>query len=141
MRIEDKVIPARFLVTLGHLIGVIMILKTKADNVYAGLSSDPTLAEISAANSDVNAALGVAMVCFGLDFVSIFFGLSIFMMKVVNALQTVAHFCGAILIANFISEEWDYRSLWHIVGLCNIPTALAEVAVLFAVFYLKSSLY
>lgn len=28
------------------------------------------------------AALAVAMVCFGLDFVSIFFGLSIFMMKV-----------------------------------------------------------
>ena len=28
------------------------------------------------------AALAVAMVCFGLDFASIFFGLSIFMMKV-----------------------------------------------------------
>ncbi|CAM9455028.1 unnamed protein product [Hapterophycus canaliculatus] len=145
MRIEDKVIPARFLVTLGHLIGVIMIFKTKSDNVYAGLSSDPTVAEVATANTDVNAALAVAMVCFGLDFVSIFFGLSIFMMKV-NALQTVAHFSGAVLIANFITEEWDYRSLWrvynvHIVGLCNLPTALVEVAVLIAVFYLKSSLY
>lgn len=31
-----------------------------------------------------------------------------------NALQTVAHFVGAILIANFISEEWDYRYLWRV---------------------------
>lgn len=30
----------------------------------------------------VQAALAIAMVCFGLDFVSLFFGLSIFMMKV-----------------------------------------------------------
>lgn len=54
MRVEDKVIPARFLVTLGHLIGVIMIFKTKSDNVYAGLSSDPTVAEVATANSDVD---------------------------------------------------------------------------------------
>lgn len=101
------------------------------------------------------AALALAMVCFGLDFVSLFFGLSIFMMKVskiprtqfflsqlqeevkvgpprpcqpkhkfsplsvvayykVNAFQTVAHFAGAVLIASFISEEWDYRSLWRV---------------------------
>lgn len=32
----------------------------------------------------------------------------------VNAIQTVAHFVGAILIANFISEEWDYRYLWQV---------------------------
>lgn len=30
----------------------------------------------------MQAALAIAMVCFGLDFVSLFFGLSIFMMKV-----------------------------------------------------------
>ncbi|CAM9486769.1 unnamed protein product [Ectocarpus sp. 12 AP-2014] len=140
MRIEDRVVPARFLVTLGHLVGVIMISKTKSDNVYAGLSSDPTAAEVATANSHVNAALALAMVCFGLDFMSLFFGLSIFMMKV-NALQTVAHFSGAVLIAHFISETWDYRCLWQIVGCCNVPTAIVEVAVLFSVFYLKSSVY
>ncbi|CBN77314.1 conserved unknown protein [Ectocarpus siliculosus] len=81
MKIEDRVIPARFLVTLGHLVGVILISKTKSDNVYAGLSSDPTAAEVATANGHVNAALALAMVCFGLDFMSLFFGLSIFMMK------------------------------------------------------------
>ncbi|CAN0148364.1 unnamed protein product, partial [Pylaiella littoralis] len=34
----------------------------------------------------------------------------------VNTLQTVTHFVGAVLIANFISEEWDYRSLWRAGG-------------------------
>ncbi|CAN0148429.1 unnamed protein product, partial [Pylaiella littoralis] len=85
MRIEDRVIPARFLVTLGHLVGMIMVFKTKSDNVYAGLSYDPTVAEVATANNDVNAALALAMVCFGLDFASLFFGLSIFMMKARSA--------------------------------------------------------
>lgn len=63
MRIEDRVIPARFLVTLGHLVGVIMISKTKSDNVYAGLSSDPTVAEVATANSHVNVSLNTCCVC------------------------------------------------------------------------------
>jgi len=54
MRIEDRVIPARFLVTLGHLIGVALVFKTKSDNVYAGLSYDPTVADVATANSNVN---------------------------------------------------------------------------------------
>ncbi|CAM9624450.1 unnamed protein product [Ascophyllum nodosum] len=116
-----------------------MIFKTKTDNVYAGLSYNPTEDEVARANSDVNAALAVSIICFGLDFISIFFGLSIFMMKV-NTLQTVAHFAGAVLIAHFISEEWHYRSLWYIVGFCNIPTALVELGVLFVVVNLTSSI-
>lgn len=61
MRIEDRVIPARFLVTLGHLIGMIMVFKTKSDNVYAGLSYDPTSAEVVAANNDVNVSTAVPL--------------------------------------------------------------------------------
>lgn len=57
MRIEDRVIPARFLVTLGHLVGVALVFKTKADNVYAGLSFDPTVAEVETATSDVNVSI------------------------------------------------------------------------------------
>lgn len=54
MRVEDRVIPARFLVTLGHLVGVLLVFKTKSDNVYAGLSYDPTVAEVAAAKDDVH---------------------------------------------------------------------------------------
>lgn len=54
MRVEDRVIPARFLVTLGHLVSVLMVFKTKSDNVYAGLSYDPTVAEVAGAKDDVN---------------------------------------------------------------------------------------
>lgn len=54
MRVEDRVIPARFLVTLGHLVGVLLVFKTKTDNVYAGLSYDPTIAEVAAAKDDVH---------------------------------------------------------------------------------------
>lgn len=54
MRVEDRVIPARFMLTLGHLIGILMVFKTKADNVYAGLGTDPTLAQVANAKSDIN---------------------------------------------------------------------------------------
>lgn len=57
MRVEDRVIPARFLVTLGHLIGILMVFKTKSDNVYAGLSYDPTIAEVDTAKDDVNVSV------------------------------------------------------------------------------------
>lgn len=57
MRIEDRVIPARFLVTIGHLVGVALVFKTKSDNVYAGLSYDPTVAEVAAATSDINVSI------------------------------------------------------------------------------------
>lgn len=57
MRIEDRVIPARFLVTLGHLVGVALVFKTKSDNVYAGLSYDPTVAEVETATSEVNVSI------------------------------------------------------------------------------------
>lgn len=54
MRVEDRVIPARFLVTIGHLIGVLMVFKTKTDNVYAGLGTDPTPAQVATAKDDID---------------------------------------------------------------------------------------
>lgn len=57
MKIEDRVIPARFLVTLGHLIGTLMVLKTKSDNVYAGLSYNTTYDEIARAKDVVNVSI------------------------------------------------------------------------------------
>lgn len=54
MRVEDRVIPARFLVTIGHLIAMLMVFKTKVDNVYAGLGNDPTAAQVAAAKDDVD---------------------------------------------------------------------------------------
>lgn len=63
MRVEDRVIPARFLVTLGHLIGVLLVFKTKSGNVYAGLSYDPTVAEVAAAQDDVHVRVSEAYCC------------------------------------------------------------------------------
>lgn len=54
MGIEDRVIPVRFLVTLGHLMGVLMVVKTKTDNIHAGLSQDASAAEVATAEGDVN---------------------------------------------------------------------------------------
>ena len=50
----DNVIPARFLVTLGHFIAILLVPKSKDDNVYAGLATDPTNAQLDDAKSEVN---------------------------------------------------------------------------------------
>lgn len=57
MRVEDRVIPARFLVTIGHLIAVLMVFKTKVDNVYVGLGNDPTAAQVASAEDDVDVSV------------------------------------------------------------------------------------
>ena len=57
MKVDDQVIPARFLVTLGHLIGALMVFKTKTDNVYAGLPYNATEDEITRAKDNVNVSI------------------------------------------------------------------------------------
>lgn len=57
MKIDDQVIPARFLVTLGHLIGALMVIKTKSDNLYAGLPYNATEDEIARAKDYMNVSI------------------------------------------------------------------------------------
>ncbi|CAM9757172.1 unnamed protein product [Discosporangium mesarthrocarpum] len=140
MKVEDAVIPARFMVTLGHLIGTMMVFKTKINNVYAGLVVDPTSAQITAAEAGIDAALSVALISFIFDFIGMIFGLSIFVMKV-NVIQTALHFFGGVLVAHFIMYEWDYRWIWRIVLCFNLPTAIVEIGVIFTLFYLKTAVY
>ncbi len=46
-----------------------------------------------------------------------------------------------ILMFRFVPHIRGSSLCRQIVGFCNVPTALVEVVVLFAVFYLKSSVY
>jgi len=37
----EVLIPARFMLTMGHLVSLLMIFYTKKENILAGLPSDP----------------------------------------------------------------------------------------------------
>jgi Transmembrane protein len=84
---ERVLLPARFIITLGHLVATVLVYGTKANNVYAGLGLDPNDKQISAATANVKSALGFSVACFFLHFASLGFGLSLFNTKVNNNVE------------------------------------------------------
>ena len=117
--------------------------------------------------SSVAAATTVAYSCLLLDMIGLLCGLTIFM-KRVNLFQSVVHFCGSVLTCWFVRKlqginmrrylnscslfisplkcdptvyAMDANSLWMIVGLTNIPTALVELLVLVSQYYTKTPTY
>ena len=58
-----------------------------------------------------------------------------------NMFQIFFHFIGSIFLSWLITENWNVSALWPIVISCNLPTALAEVGMLFSIFVLKSVVY
>jgi Transmembrane protein len=81
---ERVLLPARFIITLGHLVATMLVYGTKANNVYAGLGLDPDDNHISAATANIKSALGFSIACFFLHFASLGFGLSLFNTKVIK---------------------------------------------------------
>jgi hypothetical protein len=53
----------------------------------------------------------------------------------------LVHFIGGILLSWLITDIWNYKALWPIVATCNIPTALFEIGVFFAIKILKIIVY
>ncbi|CAM9659482.1 unnamed protein product [Phaeothamnion confervicola] len=119
---------------LGHLLGTLIAFGHTEENGKA------TADQADAAEVEIKAALVLALVCFAFDFAGQLLGLSVFM-PTVNAIQTAVHGVGCILMALFIRDAWDYRTIWYVVGFLNIPTALMEAAIAVATWPLKIYVY
>lgn len=50
----EVLIPARFMLTMGHLVSLLMIAYTKKENILAGLPSDPGKSRYEEANREVS---------------------------------------------------------------------------------------
>uniref|UniRef100_A0A7S2UVK1 Transmembrane protein 107 n=1 Tax=Fibrocapsa japonica TaxID=94617 RepID=A0A7S2UVK1_9STRA len=140
MGLERRLIPARFLITLGHLIPTVMVMYVMEEQVYAGLSADATDKEIAAATAELEGAVLLAIICFLVDLLGLVAGFTIFSTRV-NVFQIIAHFVGGIQVSTFIHEVWDYRVLWYIVVFCNVTTALVEIFVILRIFVVRALLY
>jgi len=135
-RVLEVLIPARFVLTMGHLVAMLMIASSKRDNIYAGLPTDPSQSRFDAAKFQFEVAYVLSILCFGLDLVGIFFGTSIFFVKT-NLLHIICHFAGGVLVALMIEQSWQFQYLWLALFLTNLPTALVELATLVAIFGLN----
>mmetsp|Transcript_7946 Transcript_7946/g.9731 ORF Transcript_7946/g.9731 Transcript_7946/m.9731 type:complete len:145 (-) Transcript_7946:238-672(-) len=138
-RINDMLIPARFLATMGHLIAVIMANLTINDNIDIALSSTSSDDDYNAAKSVALSAIVISYVCFTFDFVGLFGGFIFF--ERVNCLLTALHCTGSLLVSWFIVHTWQYRILWTTVGLFNVTAALVNVCVFVSVFMFKTVTY
>ncbi|GMI02662.1 hypothetical protein TrLO_g11497 [Triparma laevis f. longispina] len=151
-------IPARFLVTIGHLVAIIMIQSTMKSNVYASLGIVETDAYLSqhgnfphgaafpldaserSAVDSINNALIVSYTCFAFDLLGMIGGFTLFFSQV-NLLQIVIHFIGGVYTSWFIAYGWKWQSLWYIVGFTNVTTAVVEIVMLLAIFAFKIVIY
>mmetsp|Transcript_25710 Transcript_25710/g.53710 ORF Transcript_25710/g.53710 Transcript_25710/m.53710 type:complete len:169 (-) Transcript_25710:157-663(-) len=149
-------VPARFVVTMGHILAISMVKRSLDDNIRTSLDLQnsgynsnysiiyqerphayPKLAISDHYNEKYqyllrssNYAINVAYVCIGFELVCLFCGLTIFMRRV-NSFQTLVHFCGSILTCWFVVNRTKAQILWVIVGWTNVTTALVEMVVLF----------
>ncbi|KAL7470312.1 hypothetical protein ACHAXS_010545 [Conticribra weissflogii] len=129
-------IPARFIVTIGHILAISIASHGLDDNIrssiYASsvLSNDPYMSHYSTPDTflpspptslhhhseyrslrrELNSAISIAYVCMAIDMISLLFGLSIFK-KRVNFFQVVTHFCGSVLVCYFVGVMTYTRNM------------------------------
>jgi len=139
MGTRDQIIPARFLLTLGHFIAICLVTYTKESNIFAAHERASSKQKSDAAN-EIQTAVNVAIICFCFDFIGMFSGSSLFMNKV-NLIQCLVHFVGGVLVSTFIHDSWAFTTLWPLVLAFNMTTAVVEMGVLFAVHVLKVVMY
>lgn len=110
-RALDVVIPARFLLTMGHFVSSILAFYGRAAAVSAALPGSAGSAAYSAAYDSLTACLIISMVCFIIHFYGLFSGANIFRTKL-GVFQAIFHFFGGILTAWYLIDAWGYKSLW-----------------------------
>ena len=129
-------IPARFVLTMGHLIAVIIVFYHFDANVLAELRTNPSPAEKQAARADLEVAWILSLVCFLFDFLGLFGGFSIFM-PTVNLFQCIVHFLGALYASWFVLGVWQASTYWYICVFLNVWPACIELFILVGIFAFK----
>jgi len=131
----EILIPARFMLTIGHLVSVLMIAYTKHENFRATLPN-PGEDRLHKAKQEFEVAYAICLVSFAFDIIGILAGTTIFFPKA-NLLQIVCHFAGGCFISCMIIQSWPYQYFWIVLALCNVPCVLCEIMALIATFALK----
>ena len=101
-------IPARFLITIGHLIASIIVYYHIDDNVTANLGANPSASDKQSSTDELTQAWVLGISCFAFDILGLFGGFSIFFSSV-NLFQSVAHFLGALYTVWFVTGSWPLR--------------------------------
>jgi len=135
MKITDSLISARFLSTFGHFTALLILFQTIENNVSKSLP-DASGTQKESELAYARGALAFGCVCFLFDFSGMFFGNTLFI-PAINLAQVFFHAVGSILLSWLITQNWDVSTLWPIVLCTNLPTAILELGIIFAMYVLK----
>jgi hypothetical protein len=133
MRTADYVVPARFIVTLGHLLAIVMAFWTLSDNVETTIGVTATLnnkdlVDSTTAGAQVTLWLSLGLTVF--DILGLVSGLSMFLANV-NVAHILLHFLGSLYTSWFIMYQWNVTTLWYIWGpFCLVPFLIELLTVM-----------
>lgn len=97
--------------------------------------------EYDDAESYVQSWIAVSTISFSLNFLNLFIGYSVFQSKTINLVQIVLHALAGMRIAMFSIYEYDFRIVWQIFVVHNLPSLLLDIWLLIAIFVLKKKRY
>ena len=128
-RREDVLVPARFLLTVGHLVAVILAYSTAPGNVAAGLPASAPAADVAAAAAQLNGSLGLSVFALAVQLAGLLSGATL-LRGALNAAHCLLNFFGGVLTAWFIADVWASGAFWYImVFFALLPGALEVTAV------------
>ena len=133
MRTADYVVPARFIVTLGHLLAIVMAFWTLSDNVETTIGVTATLnnkdlVDSTTAGAQVTLWLSLGLTVFNI--LGLVSGLSMFLANV-NVAHILLHFLGSLYTSWFIMYQWNVTTLWYIWGpFCLVPFLIELLTVM-----------
>ncbi len=126
-RREDVLVPARFLLTVGHLVAVILAYSSAAGNVAAGLPAAASAADVAAAAARLDGALGLSVFALAVQLAGLLSGATL-LNNALNAAHCLLHFMGGVLTAWFIADVWASGAFWYIAVFFSLLPGAAEVA-------------
>ena len=133
MRTADYVVPARFIVTLGHILAIVMAFWTLSDNVettigVTALLSNADLVESTTTGAQITLWMSLGLTIF--DILGLVSGVSMFLPNV-NVAHILLHFLGSLYTSWFIMYQWNVATLWYIwVPFCLVPFLIELSSVL-----------
>ena len=107
-RSRDVLIPARFLLTAGNFITVVLAFYNVSTNVAAAAGGEE-------ATRSLLAALSISIIAFAPQFCGLFGGWTLFLDEL-NLFHSVMHFFGGVLTAWYLIDSWGYASYWCVGG-------------------------
>eukprot|EP01016_Furgasonia_blochmanni_P049763 TRINITY_DN7593_c0_g1_i4.p2 TRINITY_DN7593_c0_g1~~TRINITY_DN7593_c0_g1_i4.p2 ORF type:complete len:145 (+),score=18.21 TRINITY_DN7593_c0_g1_i4:194-628(+) len=112
---SNVLVPAKFIILICHLLAAVVIIRTRPDNIFAGLSVNAIYGsdEYQSADASIMGAVALSILLLMIEIFIQFIGFTIFYDKI-NILQIILHGLGALLYSWFILEQWHYITLWYL---------------------------